>query len=86
LRALRSAENVIGRKGADAAGRTIDADARVHFEGVPLDARLKLLVARAERNTFALAQFSDVNWQQRAILADKLIRVRRDVSVKGTSH
>ena len=38
-------EHVIGGERADLAGRAIEAHARVHLEGVPLDARLELLEA-----------------------------------------
>ena len=36
---------MVGGEGGDLAGRAIDADARAHLEGVPLDAALELLIA-----------------------------------------
>ena len=36
---------MVGGKSDNLAGRPIDPDPRAHFEGVPLDSRLKLLEA-----------------------------------------
>ncbi len=38
-------QHVVGGECLNLAGRPIDADPRAHLEGVPLDARLELLIA-----------------------------------------